>query len=142
MFFRRERQRQLSFDERTDAARKAGFEVTRSAAGALISRKGLASLVKEGPNSEPQPGEAGLLNHGYVAQLVDGGYQKFFATEDGHKMPALAEHLKALHEFSEDLHEALGLVSLYNTSLGSICNNHLYDRVKDRDTGVPKRPWE
>lgn len=142
MFFRRERQRQLTFDERTEAARKAGFEVTRSANGTIISRKGLASLLKESPSGEPQPGEAGLLVHGHIAQLVDGGYQKFFATEDGHQMPALAEHLTALHAFSEDLHEALGLISLYNTSLGSICNNHLYDRVKDRDKGVPKRPWE
>ena len=142
MFFRRERQRQLTFDERTEAARKAGFEVTHNAAGTLISRKGVASLVTEGPGGEPQPTEAGVLVHGQIAQLVDGGYQKFFATPDGHQMPALAEHLTALHCFSEDLQEALGLVSLYNTSLGSICNNHLYDRVKDRDKGVPKRPWE
>ena len=142
MFFRRERQRQLTFDERTEGAQKAGFERSKSATGTLISRKGIAALVKEGPNGVPQPGEAGLLFDGHIAQLVDGGYQKFFATEDGHKMPALAEHLKALHAFSEDLYEALGLVSLYNTALGSICNNHLYDRVKDRDKGVSKRPWQ
>jgi hypothetical protein len=31
---------------------------------------------------------------------------------------------------------------MYNTGLGTICTGHLYDRVKDRDHGADKRPWE
>jgi hypothetical protein len=50
--------------------------------------------------------------------------------------------LKALHEFEEDLKEGLGLESLYNESLGTVSTYYLYDRVKDRDRGVPKRVWE
>ena len=55
---------------------------------------------------------------------------------------ALASELKAVHAFQEDLREALGLVSLYNESLGTVSTEYLYDRVQGRDRGVPKRPWE
>ena len=55
---------------------------------------------------------------------------------------ATADQVKALQNFVEDLREGLGIISLYNESLGSTNEVHLYDRVKDRDFGVPKRPWE
>ncbi len=142
MFFRRESPRQLSFDEKITSTKSSGFEATKAPGGARISRKGFGAWVKEGPGGVPEPGEPGLLMGEHIAGLVDGGYQKFFLTHDNHKIPALAEHLKAIHAFQEDLCEALGLTSLYNTSLGSVCKNHLYDRVKDRDKGVPARPWE
>ena len=142
MFFRRATPRILSFDERVDAASSYGFETTKTPSGARISRKGFGCWVKEGPGGVPEPGEPGLLLGEHIAGLVDGGYQKFFTTHDNHKIAALAEHLTAIHAFQEDLYEALGLTSLYNTSLGSVCKNHLYDRVKDRDHGVPKRHWE
>ena len=51
----------------------------------------------------------------------------------GRRIPALAEHLTALHHFQEDLREALGLVSLYNQGLGTTFDQHMYDRVKGRD---------
>jgi hypothetical protein len=40
------------------------------------------------------------------------------------------------------LREGLGLTSLYNEALGTVSTQYLYDRVKDRDHGVPKRAWE
>jgi hypothetical protein len=73
---------------------------------------------------------------------VDGGYQKFFRTPHGVRVPATAEHLKALHDFEGDLMEALGEKSLYNTALGTVSTVYQYDRVKDRDRGVPKRAWD
>jgi hypothetical protein len=42
----------------------------------------------------------------------------------------------------EDLREGLGLTSLYNLSLGTTSEEHLYDRVVDRDKGAAARPWE
>ena len=60
-------------------------------------------------------------------------------------MPATADHLKALHSFSEELKEALGLPSLYNESLGTVSDSYYYDRIVDRDKPEPereKRPWE
>ena len=142
MFFRRETPRVLTFDDKIGAVKSLGFEVTKVPSGARISRKGLGAFVKESADGIPEPGEPGLLLGEHIAGLVDGGYQKFFLTHDNHIIPALAEHLTALHKFQEDLFEGLGLASLYNLALGSVCKNHLYDRVKDRDKGVPPRAWE
>ena len=85
---------------------------------------------------------AGILMSSEIGVLVDGGYQKFFRTGSAKQKPALAEELKALHDFEEDLKEAFGEESLYNESLGTVSTFYLYDRVKDRDRGVPKRAWE
>jgi hypothetical protein len=57
----------------------------------------------------------------------------FFLTPSGEKSAALAEQLRELHEFLEDLREGLGHSSLYNTSLGTTNQKHLYDRVAGRD---------
>ena len=73
---------------------------------------------------------------------MDGGFQKFFQTPSGKRQPATADELKALHAFEEDLKEGLGEESYYNDSLGTVSAFYLYDRVKDRDRGVPKRVWE
>jgi hypothetical protein len=77
-----------------------------------------------------------------IARLVDGGYQKIFRAASGKVKPALADDLKALHDFEEDLKEGLAQKSLYNESLGTVSTFYLYDRVQDRDRGVPKRAWE
>lgn len=130
MFFRREQERELTFADRLGAARAAGFQVD----GKIVSRRGVAAEVTEGPKGEPEISEAGLLLHGKeIARLVHGGYQMFFLTRDGQKMAALAEHLKALHSFTEDLQEAMGMTSHYNEGLGSVCTSHLYDRVEGRE---------
>ena len=77
-----------------------------------------------------------------VAELTDLGFQKIFLAPSGKKMPAVAEHLHGLHGFSEDLGEALGLTSLYNTGLGSTNERHLYDRITKRDAGAQPKPWQ
>jgi hypothetical protein len=77
-----------------------------------------------------------------IGALVDAGFQKFFQTPSGKRKPGLAEELKALHDFEEDLREGLGEESYYNQSLGTVSTFYLYDRLKDRDRGAPKRIWE
>ena len=79
-----------------------------------------------------------------ISKLVNRGYQQFFKTTKT-EVPATADHLKALQQFSEELKEALGTPSLYNESLGTVSDSYQYDRVKDRDepeVDRPKRPWE
>lgn len=79
-----------------------------------------------------------------ISRLIDKGYQKFLKTTKT-EVPATADHLKALHEFSEELREAVGDVSLYNESLGTVSDRYVYDRVKDRDLPEaqrPKRAWQ
>ena len=66
----------------------------------------------------------------------------FLKTASGKQLPALAPQLKALHAFDEDLREGLGITSLYNQSLGTTCDDHLYDRVKDRDAVAHGHPWD
>ena len=61
------------------------------------------------------------------------------------EVPATADHLKALHDFSEEFKEGLGLISLYNESLGTVSEAYVYDRVRDRDLPAaerPRRPWQ
>ena len=143
MFFRREKPKEITFDQRIEELRRAGF-TTESAGGRVtVQRDGFATVLEQGPGGEARIAErAGLITSGGIAKLVDGGFQKFFRAPNGLKKPALAEELKGLHAFQEDLREALGMKSLYNESLGTVSTQYLYDRVKDRDKGVPKRPWE
>ena len=79
-----------------------------------------------------------------IAHLVNRGYQQQFHTSRG-DFGATAEHLHMLHRFSEELKEAAGEPSLYNQSLGTTSDDHLYDRLKGRDIPEAKRPtpaWE
>ena len=86
----------------------------------------------------------GYLVGGEISRLTDKGYQKFLKTTKA-EIPATADHLKALHQFSEELREALGQTSLYNESLGSVSDSYVYDRVQGRDLPEAQRPqraWE
>jgi len=143
MFFRRERPRNPTFSERIDNLRKAGFAVDPLSGGAVrASRAGYAVDLKEEDGSVRPLHRAGVMVGAEIGALVDAGYQKFFRTPDGKQRPALADDLKNLHDFEEDLKEALGQDSYYNESLGTVSTYYLYDRVTDRDRGVPKRVWE
>lgn len=143
MFFRREKPKNPTFADRMENLRRAGFTVSNAPGGATrISRGECAVDVKESGASVDIADRAGVLMGSEIGVLVDGGYQKFFQTPSGKKRPALADELKAIHEFDEDVKEGLGQESLYNESLGTVSTYYLYDRVKDRDQGVPKRAWE
>ena len=86
----------------------------------------------------------GSLIGSEISKLVNRGYQQFLKTAKT-EVPATADHLKALHEFAEELKVALALPSLYNESLGTVSESYQYDRIKNRDEAVvdrPKRPWE
>src|SRR5207253_3022046 len=86
----------------------------------------------------------GYLIGSGISKLVNKGYQQFLKTAKA-EVPATADHLKALHQFTEEFKEALGLPSLYNESLGTVSEAYQYDRIKDRDKPQaerPKRPWQ
>ena len=143
MFFRREHPRNPGFDERMESLRKAGFTVSPADGGGVrVSRASCAIDLKDDSGSVRAVGRAGVLTGNEIGALVDGGFQKFFQTPTGKRRPALAGDLVALHAFEEDLREALGQESYYNESLGTVSTFYLYDRVKDRDRGVPRRVWE
>ncbi len=86
----------------------------------------------------------GYLIGSEISKLVNRGYQQFLKTAKN-EVAATADHLKALHQFSEEMKEALALPSLYNESLGTVSESYHYDRIKDRDkpdVERPKRPWQ
>jgi len=143
MFFRRERKHQPTFQERVDAAKAAGFTVASIDGGRVRVSRGCVAAVLEESGGAPRVAErAGIVMGNEIGALVDGGFQKFFQTPSGKRKPAQAAELKAIHDFQEDLRAALGLETLYNESLGTVSTFYQYDRLKDRDGGVPKRAWE
>ncbi|HEY7338116.1 MAG TPA: hypothetical protein VH639_24730 [Bryobacteraceae bacterium] len=143
MFFRREKPHQWTFDERIAGLSQFNFESQRLGAGkARMTRGGYGAIVEEIAPGNLKVDKAGLLVGDEIAELVNAGYQQFLVTPSGREFPALASQLKALHNFDEDLREGLGLTSLYNLSLGTVSDEHLYDRVEDRDERKRVRPWE
>jgi hypothetical protein len=143
MFFRRERPKNPTFADRMESLRQAGFTVSSPAGGKVrVTRENCAIDLTDSGGTVTSAGSAGISMGPDIGFLVDGGFQKFFQTDAGKKKPALADELKALHAFEEDLREGLGRESLYNESLGTVSTFYLYDRVKDRDRGVARRVWE
>ena len=86
----------------------------------------------------------GYVVAGEISKLVDHGNQKILKTTKT-EIAATADHLKALHQFAEELKEGTGGISLYNESLGTVSAEYKYDRVRSRDlpeSERPKRPWQ
>src|SRR5207302_2239703 len=103
-----------------------------------------AAIQKNGDDGVKIFAYPGYLVGSEISKLVNRGYQQFLKTAKA-EVPATADHLKALHQFTEEMKEALGLPSLYNESLGTVSEAYQYDRVEDRDKPEPertKRPWE
>jgi len=142
MFFRREQPKNPTFADRIESLRKAGFTTTPQQGGAVrVSRANCAVDLRD-ENGAVRAGVAGMIMGAEIGALVDEGFQKFFRTPSGKSRPAQADDLQALHEFEEDLKQLLGQDTYYNQALGTVSTFYLYDRVKDRDRGVPKRVWE
>lgn len=137
-----------TFDEAVTWLRSGDFELLEAPGTAnrifLKKHKCSAAIEKTQDGGVRIFAYPGNLIGGEIAKLVDRGYQKFLKTSKS-EISATAEHLKALHSFSEELKEAIGATSLYNESLGSVSEAYTYDRVKDRDlpdSSRPKRPWQ
>ena len=131
---------QISFEQALNNLRSAGFNVQASADRADrmdVSKHGCAiTLLRAADGSVASTGHAACIVAGERATLVDHGYQKFFRTRRG-EFPATADRLRALHEFTEELHAAAGTPSLYNESLGTVSDEYLYDRLKGREHTAP-----
>jgi hypothetical protein len=132
MFFRRRIPKTITFADRLADLRAAGFELDQPAGGPVTARKNGCEATISDVSGQPKVDSIGLLLGADMARLVDGGFQKFLETPAGKRKPALASELEALHGFQEDLREALGLESYYNESLGTIFDQHNYDRLSGR----------
>ena len=144
---------QRSFDEVVENLKLRGFDVidAPSTPGRVFIKKhGCSAAIERNLQvAATDTSEAklfvkpGFLIGGEIARLVDKGYQKFLVTTKN-EIPASADHLKAIHDFSEELREAMNVTSLYNEALGTVSDRYVYDRVKDREAEPEKkkRPWD
>jgi hypothetical protein len=104
----------------------------RSSKAFQVRKYGCAAEIAEAPDGTVEIlARPGLLLNGEISRLLDRGYQKFFKSSKL-EIPATADHLRAVHEFSEELKEATGATSLYNEALGTTSDVYHYDRVKGR----------
>ncbi len=108
----------------------------RGAAGFKVSKYGCAAEIAAAPSGSEGAvlmlARPGWLLNGEISRIVDKGYQKFLKSSKL-EIPATADHLRALHAFSEELNEATGETTLYNQSLGTTSDSYMYDRVKGRE---------
>lgn len=137
-----------SFDDAVAYLRDHGFELLE--APGTKSRLFLkkynvsAAIEKDDDGNVKIFARPGYLIGGEIAKLIDRGYQKFLKTTKT-EVPATADHLRAIHDFTEELKEAIGGISIYNEALGTVSDAYVYDRVEDRDepeAARPKRPWD
>jgi len=140
--------KQQSFDNAVAWFRDHGFDITEApgSSGRVFLRKYKVSAAIDhtsdgGVKIFAYPG---CVIGGEISKLVDLGHQKVLRTTKA-DYPASADHLKALHDFSEELKEGIGATSLYNEALGTVSESYMYDRVRGRDLPEaerPKRPWQ
>ena len=137
-----------TYEEALAWFRDNGFDVTEAPGmnGRVFLRKYNVSAAIQ---RTPEDGVKVFAHPGYlvgseISKLVNRGYQQFLKTSKA-EVPATADHLKALQNFTEELKVGLGLPTLYNESLGTVSESYHYDRIVDRDKPAverPKRPWE
>jgi hypothetical protein len=139
---------QRSYEDALSWLREHGFDLLEAPGtqGRVFVRKYnvSAAIQKNGDDGVKIFAYPGYLIGSEISKLVNRGYQQFLKTAKT-EVPATADHLKALQQFTEELKEGLGLPSLYNESLGTVSESYQYDRVVDRDKPAadkPKRPWE
>ena len=137
-----------SIDEAVQWFRDHEFEVLEAPGSGkrfFLKKYHVSAAIEPAPNGDVKIfAYPGYLINGEISKLVDQGYQKILKTSKN-VYPATADHLKALHQFSEELKEGTGGISLYNESLGTVSESYMYDRVRDRDlpeSERPKRPWQ
>ena len=137
-----------SYEDASQWFRDHGFEVMEApGAGNRIFLKKYqcsAAIERAADGSAKIFAYPGYLINGEISKLVDHGYQKVLKTTKA-EPPATADHLRALHDFSEEFKQGLGLISLYNESMGTVSESYMYDRIRDRDLPQekrPRRPWE
>ena len=142
-----------NFQEVLDGLRTHGFELTPAKGveqGTLVSKGGVAAVLVPG-KTDPKWESGGtrmavtpgVFIRGEIARLVDRGYQKFIKTAQ-FELPATADQLRAIHNFSEELNLVSGAMGLYNEALGTTSDVYQYDRLRGRDSlqPSPARPWE
>jgi hypothetical protein len=131
---------QRSFNDVLSLLGSQRFDVAPAQEGAKrtpnafqVRKNGCAAEIAAAPDGTVlMLSHPGWVLNGEISRLLDKGYQKFLKTSHL-EIPATADKLRAIHEFSEELKEASGATSLYNEALGTTSDVYMYDRVKGRE---------
>ncbi|MFC6645153.1 hypothetical protein ACFQBQ_06035 [Granulicella cerasi] len=133
---------QPTFDEVLSTLGNEKFDVSpateganRSAGARRVSKYGCAAEIA--PSAEKGAAvrllvKGGWVLNGEIALILDRGYQKFLKTSKL-EIPATADQLRAIHQFSEELKEAAGALVLYNEAMGTTSDVYMYDRLRGRE---------
>ena len=137
-----------TYDDALAWLREHAFDVTEAPGTndrVFLRKYNVSAAIQKTPEDGVKVfAHPGYLIGSEISKLVNRGYQQFLKTAKT-EVPATADHLKALQQFTEEMKEGLGLPILYNESLGTVSEAYQYDRVEGRDkpaTDRPKRPWE
>lgn len=137
-----------TYEEAVNWLREHGFDILEAPGTQnrvfLKKLNSSAAIEKASDGGVRLFAKPGILIGSEISRLVDKGYQKFLKTTKT-EVPATADHLRDLHQFSEELREATGETSLYNQSLGTVSDRYNYDRVENRDlpeSQRSQRAWE
>ncbi len=141
-------EQQRAYDEVVNWLRDHGFDLIEAPGTqgrVFIKKYNVSAAIQKNEDGTTRIfAYPGYLVGSEISKLVNRGYQQFLKTSKN-EIAATADHLKALHQFTEEFKEALGLPSLYNESLGTVSEAYQYDRIIDRDKPEPqrpKRPWQ
>lgn len=134
--------KQITFDEVLSTLGNERFDVAPATGGAR-GVTGARRVSKYGCAAEIAPAlegghvrllaRGGWVLGGEISHILDRGYQKFLATSKV-QIPVTADQLRCLHKFDEELKKAIGMLQLYNESMGTTSDAYVYDRVKGRET--------
>ena len=133
---------QRSFNEVLSALGNQKFDVAaaqegaqRTAGAVRVSKYNCAAEIADTPGVKAAPvtmlRRPGVLLNGEISRLVDKGYQKFLKSSKL-EIPATADALRALHNFTTELNAATGEMNLFNEALGTTSDQYQYDRVLGR----------
>src|SRR5256886_14367252 len=127
---------QRSYEEALNWLRDHGFDLIEAPGtqGRVFLKKYCcsAAIQKNGDDNVKIFAYPGYLIGSEISKLINRGYQQFLNTAKT-EVPATADHLKALQQFTEKLKEGLGLPSLYNESRNKVSESNLYDSIEDSD---------
>ena len=133
---------QRTYEEALNWLRDHGFDLLEAPGtqGRVFLKKYnvSAAIQKDGDDGVKIFAYPGYLIGSEISKLVNKGYQQFLKTAKT-EVPATADHLKALQQFTEELKEGLGLPTLYNESLGTVSESYHYDRI-ERSRQASGRP--
>lgn len=123
-----------------DSLAALGFSVGSTRGVVRVEKYGCGAEFRQDPDERFRMTILpSIMLKGQFTRLWDAGYQKFLLTDDGAKIPALAEQLVNLRKFNEELRTALGVPTFYNEALGSVSQLSVYDRVKGREGDIPDK---